>query len=171
MIWTNTVLESGRAAVGANGAFTTGFEMQGASLWRSFGIFSIGNPLTQMDVNSGSRIDARTDLQVGGGSLLVRSNVPSASRIDVAGDFGLGLTVASTLTIEDGGYVDVDGTLTIGPLSTLNLNGGTLRVGALDEQGVLNENGGTLIVPEAAGVAPPLAAALTLALLRRRRVR
>jgi hypothetical protein len=81
----------------------------------------------------------------------VRSGVPSASRIDVAGDLDLGLSVASTLAIEAGGYVDVDGTLTIGPLSTLNLNGGTL------------------IVPEAAGVAPPLTAALALALLRRRR--
>lgn len=169
VLWTNTVVESGRAAVGANGAFTTGFEMQSASLWRNFGIFQMGNPLTNVDVNSGSRIDARADFQQAGGSLLVRSNVPSASRIDVAEDFELGLSVASTLTIEDGGYVDVDGTLTIGPLSTLNLNGGTLRVGALDEQGVLNENGGTLIVPEVAGVAPPLTAALALALLRRRR--
>ena len=167
VIWTNTVVESNGASVGANGAFTTGFEMQGASLWRSFGIFQMGNPLTNVDVNSGSRIDARADFQLGGGSLLVRSNVPSASRIDVAGDFDLGLSVASTLTIEEGGYVDVDGTLTIGPLSTLNLNGGTLRVGALE--GVVDENGGTLIVPEAAGIAPPLAAALALALLRRRR--
>jgi hypothetical protein len=169
VIWTNTVVESNGASIGANGAFTTGFEMRGASLWRSFGLFGVGNPMTQMDVNSGSRIDARADFGMGGGTLLVRSGVPSASRIDVAEDFDLGSTVASTLTIEEGGYVDVDGTLTIGPLSTLNLNGGTLRVGALDEQGVLNENGGTLIVPEAAGVAPPLAAALALALLRRRR--
>lgn len=170
VIWTNTAVESNFASIGANGAYTTDFEMRSASLWRSFGTFAIGNPLTQVDVNSGSRIDAQADFGIGGGTLLVRSNVPSASRIDVAGFFDLGSTVASTLTIEDGGYVDVDGTLTIGPLSTLNLNGGTLRVGALDQQGVLNENGGTLIVPEVAGVAAPLTASLALALLRRRRV-
>jgi len=94
----------------------------------------------------------------------------------VTGDLGLGnydedTFSNGTLTIEDGGYVDVDGTFTIRPLATLNLNGGTLRVGNLDNSqgGVLNENGGTLIVPEVAGVASPLTAALALALLRRHR--
>ncbi len=67
---------------------------------------------------------------------------------------------------EIGGVVDVDGTLTIGPLATLNLNGGTLRVGNLDNQGMLNENGGTLIVPEPA--MPAFAALLALALVARR---
>ena len=86
------------------------------------------------------------------------------------GDSGLiGNQQTGTLTIEDGGDVDVDGTFTIRPLATLNLNGGTLRVGAFDNQGTFNENGGTLIVPEPA--ATGVAALLALALVARRRRR
>jgi hypothetical protein len=139
------------------------------STWRSFGPFSISGENTQVDVGSGSHIDAGADFGIGNAHVTVAS-IAEESRIDVAGDFYLDGSLA-VLTIEDGGYVDVDGTLSISPLATLNLNGGTLRVGNLDNSqgGVLNENGGTLIVPEVAGIAPPLAAALTLALLRRRR--
>jgi hypothetical protein len=100
----------------------------------------------------------------------VRSGVGVDSRIEVAGDFGLGNVDEDsfsngTLTIEDGGYVSVDGTFTIRPLATLNLNGGTLRVTAFGNQGTFNENGGTLIVPEPATSA--VAAWLALALAAR----
>lgn len=106
-------------------------------------------PDHQADINSGSRIDARADFILGGSFVTIGSTTATSSRIDVAGDFGLAPTIVGTLTIEDGGTVDVDGTLRIGPLATLNLNGGTL------------------IVPEASGSAPLVAAAL--ARLRRRR--
>ncbi|RIK99320.1 MAG: hypothetical protein DCC71_20495 [Proteobacteria bacterium] len=169
LVMTSSVFESGTALVRSGAGLATNLEMRGASTWRSFGLFTILNETTQVDINSGSRIDARADFRSASAAVTVRSTTGSSARIDVAGDFDLDGSSASALTIEDGGVVDVDGTLTIGPLATLNLNGGTLRVGVLDEQGVLNENGGTLIVPEAAGSAPPFAAALTLALLRRRR--
>lgn len=171
VIWTSTQVESGRGSVGANGVFSTYFEMRGASLWHSSADFGVGNPLTVMDVNSGSRVDVAGDFLIASGSLTVSSGTPGDARIDVAGDFDLGPAAAATLTIEDGGYVDVDGTFTLGAFGTLNLNGGTLRVGNFVDEagGTFNENGGTLIVPEASGVAVPIAAALALALLRRRR--
>ena len=168
-LMTSSVFESGTGLVRAGVGIATDFTMRG-STWRSFGLFQIGGNNTQVDVGSGSHIDARADLGVGNAHVTVAS-IAEESRIDVAGDLDLDGSLATVLTIEDGGYVDVDGTLTIGPLATLNLNGGTLRVGNLDNShgGVLNENGGTLIVPEAAGIAPPLAAALALALTASRR--
>ena len=168
LLMTGSVFESATAVVRAGLGIATDFTIRG-STWRSFGLFQIVSDDTQVDVGSGSHIDARADLVVGNAHVTVAS-IAEESRIDVAGDFDLDGSLG-LLTIEDGGYVDVDGTLTIGPLATLNLNGGTLRVGNLDNSqgGVLNENGGTLIVPEAAGLAPPLAATLALALLRRRR--
>lgn len=171
LIMTSSVFESGTGAVRAGVGLATTFEMRGASTWRSFGPFAISNPTTQADINSGSRIDARADFILGGSFVTIGSTTATSSRIDVAGDFDLAPTIAGTLTIEDGGVVDVDGTLVIGPLATLNLNGGTLRVGALDNSqgGVLNENGGTLIVPEPASAAALVAASLALAGLRRRR--
>jgi hypothetical protein len=114
--------------------------------------------------------------QVSGCFLDALSTTQGAPRIDVDGDLGLGnLDEDSfsngTLAIEDGGVVDVDGTLFIRPLATLNLDGGTLRVSHLVNEGTLNENGGMLIVPEAAGAAPARAAAAALAALGRRRAR
>jgi hypothetical protein len=64
--------------------------------------------------------------------------------------------------------VDVAGTLTIFSTGTLNLNGGTLRVGNLVQGGTLNENGGTLIVPEPGATTSAIAAVLTIAIARRR---
>lgn len=99
--------------------------------------------------------------------MTVQSSVGTDSRIDVAGDLGHGNAdevtfFPGTLTIEDGGYVSVDGTLYTRPLATLNLNGGTLRVTNLVQEGTLNENGGTLVVPEAGSMASGIAAAIAL---------
>ena len=146
--------------------------MQGAAFWRSIGLFQFLGSMVTADLSSASRIEAGTHLWIGGARVTVRSGVGTDSRIDVAGDLGLGNVDEDTfsngtLAIEDGGYVDVDGTFTIRPLATLNLNGGTLRVGAFDNQGTFNENGGTLIVPEPA--ATGVAALLALALVARRR--
>ena len=138
--------------------------IQGASTWRSFDPMSM--VATTFEIRSASIIDARSDLGIGG-SVTIGSGVAEDSRIDV----GRNLTLASgTLTIEDGGFVDVAGVLTIEPTGTLNLNGGTLRVGSLVQESgaTLNENGGTLIVPEAGATASAIAAALSLAIARRR---
>ena len=158
---------------GSTGGRETSVTLQGATTWRSFGLFRTDGSALEVDVNSASRIDARENLYISGGTTVtVRSGVGTDSRIDVGGDLGLGNVdvdtfSTGTLTIEDGGYVSVDGTLYIQPLATLNLNGGTLRVTNLVQEGTLNENGGTLIVPEAGATLSAISAALTLAVVRR----
>jgi hypothetical protein len=175
LLMTSSVFESGTAQISSGLSsgvvIDTDFEMRGASVWRSFGLFTILNQTTHVEINSGSRIDARADFRIASAFATIGSGTQTSSRIDVAGDFDLDGSLPSALTIEDGGYVDVDGTFTIGEFGTLNLNGGTLRVGAFvnDAGGTFNENGGTLIVPEASGAAPLVAAASALAWLRRRR--
>jgi hypothetical protein len=136
--------------------------IQGASTWRSFDPMRMIS--TNTDVRSASIVDARSDLEIAG-SVTIGSDVAADSRIDVGGNL---LLSPGTLTIEDGGFVDVAGTLTISPTGTLNLNGGTLRVANLVEEGTLNENGGTLILPEAGATASAIAAALSLAIARSR---
>jgi hypothetical protein len=138
--------------------------IQGGSTWRSFDPMSMY--ATTFEIRSASIIDARSDLGVGG-SVTIGSGVAEDSRIDVGRNLYLG---PGTLTIEDGGFVDVAGTLTISPTGTLNLNGGTLRVGNLVQESgaTLNENGGTLIVPEAGATASAIAVALSLAIARSR---
>ena len=138
--------------------------IQGASTWRSFDPMRMIS--TKTDVRSASIVDARSDLEIAG-SVTIGSGVAMDSHIDVGGNLQLAF---GTLTIEDGGFVDVAGTLTISPTGTLNLNGGTLRVGNLVQESgaTLNENGGTLIVPEAGATASAIAAALSLALARSR---
>ncbi len=138
--------------------------IQGASTWRSVDPMLMRG--VDVEIRSASIVDARSDLAVGG-SATIGSGVAEDSRIDVGGN----LTLSNgTLTIEDGGFVDVAGTLTIFPTGTLNLNGGTLRVGNLVQESgaTLNENGGTLIVPEAGATASAIAAALSLAIARSR---
>jgi hypothetical protein len=149
------------------GGITT-VRLQSASTWRTFDLHSVRS--ATLDVVGASRIDARGDLEISGGSpVTVGSGLAADSHIDVAGDLKLGQTgttfTSGTLTIEDGGYVSVDGTLYIRPAATLNLNGGTLRVTNLVEEGTLNENGGTLIVPEAGALSSAIAAVLGLALV------
>lgn len=155
------------------GGGATHVVLQAASTWRSFGLLSVQSALTTLDVNSASRIDARSDLWIGSGAgVTVRSGVGTDSRIDVAGNLGVGQFNQTgfgpgTLTIEDGGVVDVAGTLYIAPAATVNLDGGTLRVTNLVQDGTLNENGGTLIVPEAGATASTIAAMLAVVRMRR----
>jgi len=171
LIVTESTIESGTAILRGGGL--TGVALQGAATWRAIDLFQVLGGTVTLDVNSGSRVHALDRLWLALGQVTVGSGVEADSRIDVDGDFGLGNVdedsfSTGTLTIEDAGVVDVDGTLYIRPLATLNLNGGTLRVSQLVNEGTLNENGGTLIVPEAVGAAPALAA---LAALGRRRAR
>jgi hypothetical protein len=169
---TGSAFESATALVRAGVGIATDLTMRG-STWRSFGLFQIGGAL--VDIGSGSHIDARADLVVGNSHVTVAS-IAEESRIDVAGDFDLDGSASTVnfdpptlLTVGPGGVVEVQGTLTIGEFSTLTIDGGTVRVGALDNQGTLNDPAGALTVPEATGAAPVIAAALGLALLRRRR--
>ncbi len=162
-LYTVRLVVANGSTIETQATFITADELtiQGASTWRSFEPMSIVSP--NAVVRSAGIVDARSDLGIGG-SMTIGSGVAEDSRIDVGGF----LRVSGALAIEDGGFVDVAGTLTIESTGTLNLNGGTLRVGALDNQGTLNENGGTLIVPEAGATASAIAAALSLAIARSR---
>ena len=171
LIVDDSTIESGAAYVGADGGSTDLF-LRDAATWHAIDLFDLQGSEVTAFVESASRIASDGDLRVGDAELTVRSNVAMDSRVDVAGDFELGrdganAAVGGMLEIQDGGVVDVDGTLTIHPLATLNLSGGMLRVGALDNQGVLNERGGRLVIPEPGLQA--VAAGCALALLRRRR--
>jgi hypothetical protein len=58
----------------------------------------------------------------------------------------------------------VHGTLVIGPLAVLNLDaGGTVYAGATEIHGTVNENGGTLVVPEPGATLGGVAALVVLA--------
>lgn len=79
------------------------------------------------------------------------------------------LGVEGTLSVANGGQVNVNGELTIEPTGIVILDpGGTLRVDELDDLGTIQQNGGTLVVdgtivvPEPGG---PLAASIAMAAL------
>ena len=167
MTVSGSTIESGTAHVRDG---PTDLVLGGAASWRAIDLFQFQGAAVTADVRDASRIESLGDLWIGLSDVTVRSSAGDDSHIDVDGNlelgrFSAGSVTFGTLTIEDGGYVDVGGTLTIHPQATLNLNGGTLRVGTLDNQGTLNENGGTLIVPEPG--APGIAALLVLGVLAR----
>jgi hypothetical protein len=169
LIVSDSTIESGTAYVRGGGP--THLQLQGAATWRAIDLFHFQGSTVTAEVSSASQIDSLGDLWIGQAQVIVRSGVGTDSRIDVAGDLGLGnfdvdTFTTGTLTIEDGGVVDVEGMLFIRPQAVLNLNRVVLRVGVLAKQGALNENGGQLIVPEA-GDAAPLAAGLARVALRR----
>lgn len=141
--------------------------LAGNTVWTSAGLVRIwsGGPF---DVVLGARLDAGGSLDVSrAGTIVTVGGEGSGSRIDVAGD--VLLQFSSVLNVEDGGTVDVDGTLTVGSGTTVNLNGGILRVGVLVQNGTLNENGGLLVVPEASAAASSAAALGAIAWRARRR--
>ena len=158
------------------GSGPTAVRLHGAAIWRAATRFQLQSPTTTLDVRGGSRVESADALWIGSALVEVGSTVAADSRIEVAGNLDLGrssdttFSAGGTLTIEDGGVVDVDGTLHIYAPAVLNLEpGGVLRVGALIEDGTLNENGGTLIVPEPGISLLSLAAVGVLAHVARRR--
>jgi hypothetical protein len=155
------------------GGGSTSFVMTGASTWNTAQRFQIASATTTAEVRGGSRLSSDDQLWLSA-TLTVGSAVDADSTVQVGGDLDMGRTsdasanAGGTLTIEDGGVVEVDGTLIIRPLAVVNLEpGGVLRVGALADTGTLNENGGTLIVPEPAAAALASAAIAALALRAR----
>jgi hypothetical protein len=78
-----------------------------------------------------------------------------------------------TLTVGDGATIIVHGTFQIGAEAVVNLEaGGTIYAAALDDQGgTINQNGGTLVVPEPDANALALVAAGIVAARRSRQRR
>lgn len=176
LLLTEASIDSATSIVRGGGA--TEALLQGASTWRASTLFQVLSASTNLAVRGGSRILAGDQLWIGSASQVeVGSSVQADSSIEVGGDLHLGrasttnFTSGGTLTIEDGGRVEVDGTLRIYAPAVLNLEpGGVLRVTALENAGTLNENGGTLIIPEPGDALPALAAIGALARIARRRL-
>jgi hypothetical protein len=173
---TDSSIDSAISILRGSGA--TSVRLQGASVWRAATRFQIQSAMTTLHVRSGSRVESVDALWIGAALVEVGSTVAASSRIDVGGNLDLGrftevnFSSGGTLTIEDGGVVDVDGTLHIHSPAVLNLEpGGVLRVGALVNDGTLNENGGTLIVPEPGAAMLGGSVLLALAVLCRGRTR
>jgi hypothetical protein len=176
LVVTDSSIDSAISILRGSGA--TSVRLQGASVWRAATRFQIQSAMTTLHVRSGSRVESVDALWIGAALVEVGSTVAASSRIDVGGNLDLGrftevnFSSGGTLTIEDGGVVDVDGTLHIHSPAVLNLEpGGVLRVGALVNDGTLNENGGTLIVPEPGAAMLGGSVLLALAVLCRGRTR
>ena len=79
-------------------------------------------------------------------------------------------TFSGNVTVADGATLIVHGELAIKPLGVLNLEpGGTVYAGTLANEGTINENGGTLVLPEAGAVGSALTAIASFGALSRRR--
>lgn len=77
---------------------------------------------------------------------------------------------SGNVTVADGATVIVHGELALRPLGVLNLEpGGTVYAASLDNDGTINENGGTLVVPEPASAVVGASAVLALTLHARQR--
>jgi hypothetical protein len=142
--------------------------MQQASTWDVAGLLRIyahAGESTQLRVSSASRVDAGTLSVYGDDGSLLATGEDTVVHVDgdlELGKLGAGPAIgAGTLTVQDGAHLSVDGTLVIHPLAVLNLEpGGTVRTTALNNLGTINENGGTLTIPEPGGAAAAALAAL-----------
>lgn len=131
--------------------------------------------------------DGPAELLIGGGSRFLQKGVMkvrnqaaasglvvsgAGTELEVEADLLVGQavlgvpqpTVPGTLTVGSGAEVIVHGTLVIGPLAVLNLNeGGTIYAAATEIHGTVNENGGTIVVPESSTTLGGIAALVALA--------
>lgn len=129
-------------------------------------------------ISGGSRFLSQGTVKVrsqAGASGLVVSGAGTELEVEsdlLVGQTVLGVpqpTVPGTMTVGDGADVIVRGTLVIGPLAVLNLNaGGTIYAGATEIHGTVNENGGTLVLPEPGAALGAVAATSVLAWRSRR---
>lgn len=126
-----------------------------------------------IDVSAGSRYHDLGTARVAGQPAYQHLTVTGAgTEFEVDGDLRIGEYVnfqgnptafSGNVTIADGATVVVHGALAIRPLGVLNLEpGGTIYVGSLSNAGTINENGGTLVVPEPGAIAAALAAVIAL---------
>lgn len=115
---------------------------------------------------------ARID-SIGSDGLVVTG---AGTELDVEQDLLMGqletlgdpLNVPATITVADGADVIVRGTFVLGSEAVLNLDaGGTLYAEATEILGTVNENGGTLVLPELGTTFGGVAALVALALRAR----
>ncbi len=134
---------------------------------------------TVMRVSGGSRFHNGGTARISGvgdaAHLLVSGG---GTEFEVEGDLRIGeypignntFPYFGNATVEDGATVVVHGELAIRPDGVLNLDpGGTVYAASLANEGTINQNGGTLVVPEAATTLAALTAITSIAAHSRRR--
>jgi hypothetical protein len=89
----------------------------------------------------------------------------AGTELEIEEDLIVGpFSLPGTLTVGSGAEVIVHGTFTLGPQAVLNLNaGGTIYAAAAEIEGTVNENGGTLVVPEPGAAASGMVVLVVLA--------
>ena len=134
-----------------------------------------------MTVYGGSHYHDLGTIRVAGEPAVSHLRVTEANtEFEVDGDLRIGeytvvnqdLTYSGNVTVADGATVTVHGTLAIRPLGVLNLEpGGTVYAESIENDGTINENGGTLVLPEPASALTGAAAcAALLSVARGRRL-
>lgn len=147
--------------------------LSAGSDWDDATSFTVTGDQSDVLVESGSDIEELGDLRiVGGGGMAVTGN---GSTVDVGDVLGVGQAAngsctAGSLAVANAATVIVRGTLVICPSGVLTLDpGGTVYAAAVEDQGgTIEENGGALIVPEAASAFATLSALAALGVRRSR---
>jgi hypothetical protein len=168
---------SGSIEVGGDAEHATSLRVSGTD-WTNAGdidfILESNGPI-ELAISGGSRFDQQGTVYVSnetGNGLVVTGG---GTELEVGEDLVIGHptvgTIHGVMRVASGAVVVVHGTLVLGAGGVLDLeSGGTLYANASEIDGTVNENGGTLVVPEPASIGAAAAAALA-ALVRRRRVR
>lgn len=127
----------------------------------------------EVTVSGGSRYHGLGIARVAGNASWVHLTVTGAgTEFETEGAMRIGETLisgntyntAGTVTVEDGATVIVRGALVIKPLGVLNLEpGATVYADSVDNGGTINENGGTLVLPEPGAMLSGVAALAALA--------
>lgn len=175
----SAVVTTGELAVGAYETYMA----IAASLWTNAGGTSVdpADPTSpvRLVIGAGTDFHELADFRVAGHPGWQHLTVNGAgTELEVDGDLFVGeyldfrdrpQTFSGNMTVSNGAVVIVDGTLVVRPQGVLTIeSGATVYAAATDIAGTVNENGGTLVLPEPAGAAAGAAAALVLAMHARR---
>lgn len=174
----SAVVTTGELTVGA---FET-YMAIAASLWTNAGGTAVepggsGSPV-RLVIGAGTDFHELADVRVAGHSGSQHLTVNGGgTELEVDGDLRVGeyldfrnrpQTFTGNMTVSNGAVVIVDGTLVVRPQGVLTIeSGATVYAAATDIDGTVNENGGTLVLPEPEGALGALAALGALVLARR----
>jgi len=176
----NAIVTTGELTVGA---FETYMGIA-ASLWTNAGGTTVQPggtaPSVRLVIGAGSRFHELESVRVAGAPAVQHLTVDGAgTELEVEGDLRIGQTenhlgqpmdFTGNTTVSNGAEVIVHGTLAVRPQGVLTIeSGATVYAAAVENLGAINENGGTLVVPEAHGALSGIAALSVCAWRARRR--
>lgn len=189
-VWSGTldieyaVVTTGSLEIGAGGEAQVGAS---ASLWTNAGGTALqpGGTVApiQLAIGGGTDFHELADVRVAGHPGTQHLVVGGAgTELEIDGDLHIGeienhlgnpADFTGNVTVSNGAEVIVHGELLVRPQGVLTIeSGATVYAATVTENGAINENGGTLVLPEAASMLGALAALAALAgSARRRRVR